>query len=166
MSMLSIIVAMNARGVIGHAGRLPWQLPADLKYFKRITMGKPIVMGRKTHESIGRLLPGRENIVISRNPAYTAPGCTVLSSLAAVRTHAAAATEIMVIGGASLYREALPLASRIYLTEVRAEVPGGVYFPAWDRHQWREVKREDHPADAANVHPYSFIILERQNALD
>jgi dihydrofolate reductase len=163
MSILSIIVAMNAQGVIGREGRLPWHLPADLKYFKRITMGQPIVMGRKTHDSIARVLPGRENIVISRNPAYTAPGCTVLHSLAAVRAHAAAAAEIMVIGGATLYQAALPLASRIYLTEMQAEVSGDVYFPAWNRQQWREVQREDHPADAANPHPYSFITLERSD---
>lgn len=160
--IVSVIAAMGVNGVIGDDNGLPWHLPADLKRFRAYTLGKPIVMGRKTHDSIARVLPGRENIVISRNPAYTAPGCTVLPSLAAARMHVAAATEIMVIGGASLYREALPLASRIYLTEVHAEVPGDVFFPAWDRSQWREVSREEHPADAANPRSCSFVVLERQ----
>lgn len=158
---VAIIVAMDRKGVIGRDGRLPWHLPADLKYFRRITMGKPIVMGRHTHQSLGRPLPGRLNIVVSRNPAYQAEGCRVVASLCEACRAAGEAEEIMVIGGASLYREALPLAASVYLTEVHADVGGDVRFPPFDRSQWKEVAREDHAADAANAHAYSFVLLHR-----
>ncbi len=163
--LLSFVVAMADNRVIGRAGGLPWHLRADLRYFKRITMGKPIIMGRRTHESIGRPLPGRHNIVISRNPAYQAPGCTVVDSTDAALTTAGAAEEIMIIGGGSLYRETLPRASRLYLTEVHASPEGDVTFPELDPAEWREVSRESHPADAANDHPYSFVVLERVSRL-
>lgn len=152
---------MDRRGVIGRDGGLPWHLPADLKHFRRVTMGKPIVMGRKTHESIGRPLPGRENIVVSRSPAYRAPGCRVVASLARAHEVCRGAAEMMVIGGAALYREALPLARRVYLTEVHTEVEGDVHFPPLDRRQWRECSRENFDADERNCHPYSFVLLER-----
>lgn len=152
---------MDRDGVIGRDGGLPWHLPADLQHFRRVTMGKPIVMGRKTHESIGRPLPGRENIVVSRTPGYQAPGCRVVSSLAEARASSRSASEIMVIGGAALYREALPLAKCVYLTEVHADVEGDVCFPPLDRTQWRELEREDRAADERNAYPYSFVLLVR-----
>jgi len=153
---------MDRGGVIGRDGKLPWYLPNDLQYFKRITMGKPIVMGRKTHESIGRPLPGRANIVVSSNRHYEAPGCTVVGSLDEACAAAGRCEEIMIIGGASLYRDALPLASRIYLTEVNADVVGDVRFPPFDRRAWREIERAHHPADARNFCAHSFVVLERK----
>jgi len=162
---VSLIVAMDRNGVIGAGGRLPWRLPADLKRFKAITMGKPIVMGRKTHESIGRPLPGRENIVVTRDPDFRAPGCTVVHSVEAALDHCRGAEEVMIMGGAELYRQLLPRADRIYLTHVQAEVPGDTRFPDWQRGEWKEVSREDHPADGQNEHPYGFVILDRKQTV-
>ena len=159
--VFSIVVAMDRRGVIGRDGGLPWHLPADLQHFRRVTMGKPIVMGRRTHESIGRPLPGRENIVVSRSPGYNAPGCRVVGSLSEARAAVPGAAEIMVIGGAALYREALPLAKHVYLTEVHAEVEGDVYFPPLDRAEWQERERQNFAADERNGYAYSFVLLER-----
>lgn len=158
--ILSLVVAMSTNRIIGRNNRLPWHLPADLRYFKRITLGKPIVMGRKTHESIGRPLPGRSNIVLTRNPTYMAPGCLVAHSLPEALAAAEPAEEIMLIGGASLFEQTLPRADRIYLTEVAAEAQGDAKFPPIDRQRWREVWREDHPADDKNPYAYSFILLE------
>ena len=159
--IISIIVAMDRKGVIGRDGKLPWHLSADLKHFKAITMGKPIIMGRKTHESLGRALPGRENIVVTRNDNYQAPGCTVLHSLDDVFMHCRKADEILIMGGAELYAQFLDRANRIYLTEVHTEVSGDTYFPAYDGDQWREVQRQDFRADEKNDFDYSFVILER-----
>jgi len=158
---LSLIVAMDRNGVIGANGVLPWRLPADLQHFREVTMGKPIVMGRRTHESIGRPLPGRENIVISGQPGYRARGCTVLDSLDAALRHCAAQDEAFVMGGAELYRQTLGRADRIYLTEVHADVEGDTTFPPWDREVWREIERRDFGSDEANLYCYSFVILER-----
>jgi dihydrofolate reductase len=158
---LAIIVAMDRHHIIGRDGTLPWHLPNDLKYFKRVTMGKPIIMGRRTHESIGRPLPGRQNIVVSRNPAYSAPGCLLAASLPAALALAAPAGVAFVIGGAALYAEALPLASRLHITEVHGEVAGDVRFPPFDRQLWREVAREDHAADARHAYAHSFVELLR-----
>jgi dihydrofolate reductase len=159
---ISLIVAMDRNGVIGAAGRLPWRLPADLRRFKAITMGKPIVMGRRTHESIGRPLPGRENIVMTRDRDFRAPGCTILHGVDAVLEHCRGAEEIMIMGGAELYRQLLPKADRIYLTEVNASVAGDTYFPAWDRASWREISRQPFAADGANQYSGSFVVLERR----
>lgn len=158
---VSIVVAMDRRRAIGTNGDLPWHLPADLKHFRRITMGKPIVMGRKTHESIGRALPGRQNIVISGSPGFNPNGCVVVDALAKAFRHVRDADEVMIIGGAALYREALPHADRMYLTEIRAEVGGDVYFPGYSADEWREIDRTDRPADAENRYPLSFVVLER-----
>ncbi len=163
--ILSIIVAMDRNRAIGAGGTLPWHLPADLRHFREITMGKPIIMGRRTHESIGRPLPGRDNIVISRNPEFQAPGCRVMGGMAAVLEGLGGVDEAMVIGGASLYAEALSLADRMYLTEVHAEVVGDVFFPEFDRGRWRELHREHHPADEKNRLPHSFVLLERDPEL-
>jgi dihydrofolate reductase len=159
-SVLALVVAMDRQGVIGKGGTLPWRLPADLKHFRAITWGKPAVMGRKTHESIGRPLPGRKNIVVSRDPGYSSPGCSVVHSIEQALAHTQSAAEVMIIGGAALYAETLPRAQRIYLTEVHAEFDGDVHFPAYDRTAWKERERVDHPADAVNLYPYSFVLLE------
>jgi dihydrofolate reductase len=160
--MLSLIVAMARNRVIGLGNRLPWYLPADLQFFKRITLGKPILMGRRTFESLGRPLPGRINIVITGQPDYQAEGCIVVHSLADALAAAGSVEEIMVIGGASLYAQTLERADRIYLTLVAAEPEGDVRFPELERGAWQEVWREDHPADARHAYPFSFILLERQ----
>ena len=158
---LSVIVAMAANRVIGHANRLPWHLPADLKHFKATTLGKPVLMGRKTWESIGRPLPGRINIVITRDTAYEADGCVVVHSLDEAIRAAGETAEAMVIGGAELYRQALPLANKLYLTLVHGEFTGDTRFPQWRQDEWREIERVDHEPDESNLHAYSFLTLER-----
>ena len=159
--ILSLIVARAQNRVIGRNNRLPWHLPADLKWFKQITLGKPILMGRRTHESIGRPLPGRTNIVITHRHGYLAAGCLVAHSIEEALTVAGTAEEIIVIGGASLYAQVLPRAVRIYLTLVQVEAAGDAWFPVLDPQDWQEVWREDHPADARHACPYSFLRLER-----
>ncbi len=159
---ISLIVAVADNGVIGKQNGLPWRLPEDLRRFKALTLGKPIVMGRKTFESIGKPLPGRTNIVVTRQAELALPGCVVTGSLAAAVAAAGAAEEIMIIGGADIYRQALPLAQRVYLTEVHGAVDGDAGFPGLDAQQWRELAREDYPADERHAHAYSFVILERQ----
>ncbi len=166
--MLSLVVAVAENGVIGRDNGLPWRLPGDLQYFKRITMGKPLIMGRKTFESIGRPLPGRTNIVVTRDPAWTAEGVVVANSLprAVDLAQEVAATggagEVMVIGGAEIYAAALPRADRIYLTEVHAAVDGDARLPRLDRAEWREVSRERRVAAAGDQFDYSFVVFERQ----
>ena len=132
----SLVIAQAANRIIGRDNRMPWHLPADLAHFKRVTMGHPVIMGRKTWESIGRALPGRLNIVISRTPSFAAPGATVVPSLDAAFLAAGAAEEAFVIGGGQIYAEALATADRIYLTEIATSVEGDPYFPAFDRSQW------------------------------
>jgi len=157
---LSLIAAVAANGVIGSDNALPWRLPEDLKRFKALTLGHPVIMGRKTFESIGRPLPGRRNLVITHNPRYRAEGCEVLTSLeAALAACAGTADEIFVIGGAQIYAEALPLARRLYLTEIRAEFPGDAHFPAFDRGAWRETAREHHRAESGIE--FDFTVYER-----
>ena len=158
--LISLVVACGEGHVIGQRGAMPWHLPADLKYFKRITMGKPIVMGSKTYQSIGRPLPGRHNIVISRNPEFGAPGCDVRTSLGAAMSAAGAVPEIMVIGGAKIYALALPLAHRIYLTDIHQSYEGDTFFPHIGD-DWHEVSREVHDAQG-NDPAYSFVLLERR----
>ena len=158
---LSIIVAMAGNRVIGRDNRLPWHLPADLKHFRQLTTGKPILMGRKTWESIGRPLPERTNIVITRDEDYTAPGCLVVHSLEAALRAAGHHSEVMVIGGAELYHQALPLAERIYLTQVHGTFEGDTFFPELDEDGWSELEHSDYEPDEKNSHAYSFITLER-----
>ncbi|MCB1676403.1 MAG: dihydrofolate reductase [Halioglobus sp.] len=164
---LAVIVAAAANGVIGAGNALPWHLPQDLRYFKRVTMGKPIVMGRRTFESIGRALPGRTNIVISRDPACRAAGARLARSLELAlqlaREVAArdGVDEVVVIGGAAVYAQALPLADRLYMTEVHAEFAGDVFLPAIAWREWREVARERHAASGTGSHDYSFVVYER-----
>lgn len=165
--IVSFVVAMASNRVIGRDNALPWHLPNDLKFFKRTTMGKPIIMGRRTYDSIGRPLPGRANIVITRRRDYQPEGVKVVHGLREALQLAEhigiidGVTETAIIGGAEIFREALPLTDRIYLTEVHAEVEGDVFFPEFDRSQWEEVGREDCKAEGPNPYDYSFVVLER-----
>jgi dihydrofolate reductase len=168
---LSLIVALAQNHVIGIDNKLPWYLPNDLKYFKQVTMGKTIIMGRKTYESIGKPLPGRINIVITRQAGYQPPGANdsvkVVPSLEAAQElagHLAVINgqdEAMIIGGAEIYTQALGLVDRMYLTEVHAEVEGDAYFPQFDRSHWQAVVREDFAAEGGNPYDYSFVVYER-----
>ena len=160
----SLVVAMARNRVIGRDNALPWRLPADLAHFKRVTMGHPIVMGRRTYESIGKALPGRENIVVTRNAAFQAPGCTVVTSLDAAWKAAGDAREVCVIGGTSLFEETLPMADVIHLTEVEADVPGDTYFPEFDRGEWREKEITRQSADARHAYPIRILELTRKRA--
>ncbi|MFV0277516.1 MAG: dihydrofolate reductase [Parahaliea sp.] len=164
---LGVIVAVAQNGVLGRDNALPWHLPEDLAYFKRRTLGKPVVMGRRTWESIGRPLPGRRNIVISRSPAFTAEGAEVVVSLAVAldlaRAHAAAegVAEVMVIGGAAVYAQAIPLADTLYVTEVHAEVDGDAYLPPIDWSAWQEQHREFCSAHKNDSFDFSFVTYRR-----
>ncbi len=162
---LSLIWAMADNRVIGIENRLPWKLPADMKWFRQNTLGKPIVMGRLTFESFGaKPLPGRRNIIVSRNPNYSADGIEVYSSLEDAVRATAGVEETMIIGGASLYTQALPLAQRLYMTLVHGRIKGDASFPDFDLGQWTQIQRQDFQADEKNNHPYSFVILEKQPA--
>ncbi|MDD3762779.1 MAG: dihydrofolate reductase [Nevskiales bacterium] len=160
MRTISLVAAFDRNRLIGRDGGLPWRLPNDLKHFKQLTLGKVVLMGRKTWDSLGRPLPERDNWVLTRDPAFAAAGCRVFRSLDEALT-AHRDGELMVIGGAELYRQALPLADRLYLTEVDAEAEGDAWFPALDAGQWRERARESHPADERHAHAYAFVTLER-----
>lgn len=161
---ISMIAAMAHDRVIGKDNQMPWHLPADLAHFKRVTLGKPVLMGRKTFESIGRPLPGRRNLVISRNPDYQAEGIEVVSSVEAALALLAGSSveELMVIGGGHLYAEMLPSADCLYLTRIDLAVEGDTRFPAFDDGQWQRVDCESHPADEKNPHPYSFETWQRR----
>jgi len=162
---IALVVAVADNGVIGRGGDLPWRLPEDLKYFRAVTMGKPIVMGRRTYESIGRPLPGRPNIVVTRNPDFHADGVDIAATLddalaiAARRAEAAGVSEITIIGGAEIYRAVLPRADRIYLTEVHEAVEGDTVFPDYDRNEWNETSRSDVTTESGIA--ISFVVLER-----
>ncbi|MBT7005373.1 MAG: type 3 dihydrofolate reductase [Thiotrichales bacterium] len=160
--MITLIAGMAHNREIGIDNRLPWSLPADLQHFKAETMGKPILMGRKTYDSIGRPLPGRQNIVVSRDADLQLDGCDVVGSIEAALEMAGEAEEVMVMGGASFYEQLLPRAARMVLTMIDLEVEGDAWFPEWSAEEWLEVFREDHLADERNVHPYSFVRFERK----
>jgi len=163
---LSMIVAVAENGVIGRNNALPWYLPNDLKYFKQTTMGKPVIMGRKTYESIGKPLPGRTNIVITRQADYQPEGVKVVNSVEAARELAESVClidgqeEAMIMGGAEIYTLALPHTDRLYLTEVHADVEGDAFFPEYDKSLWQEVAREDFAAEGPNPYNYSFVVYE------
>jgi dihydrofolate reductase len=161
VTLVSIIVATDEHGGIGLEGRLPWHLPNDLRRFRALTMGKPIVMGRRTFDSIGRALPGRLNIVVSREAGREIAGCTVVPSLEAALAAAGDAEQTCVIGGAEIYRLALPVTEVVHLTRVHATVGADTFFPALDAAAWEELAREDHPADDRHAHAYSFVTLRR-----
>jgi dihydrofolate reductase len=158
----SLVVAMARNRVIGSDNALPWRLPADLAHFRKVTMGHPIVMGRRTYESIGKALPGRKSIVVTRNRAFEAPGCTVVPSLDAAWEAAGDAEEVCVIGGTSLFEEALPVADVIHLTEVEADVAGDTYFPRFDRGAWDEKEVARQPADGRHAYPMRILELTRK----
>jgi dihydrofolate reductase len=159
---ISLIVAMARNRVIGINNTLPWHLPADLKHFKTLTMGHHIVMGRKTYESIGKPLPGRTSVVVTRNADYSVPGVIVANSLQAAISSCGNDEEIFVIGGAELYRHAINFADRIYLTEIAADIPGDAHFAELESKHWQEIGRESHIRDEKNAYPYQFIIYDRK----
>ncbi len=159
--MISIIAALAENRVIGINNTLPWRLPNDLKHFRRLTTGHAIVMGRKNYESIGKPLPERTNIVITRQSGYEAPGCLVAHSLDEALKMASDDTEVFVIGGAEIYQQTLTRADRLYLTLVHDTVAGDTYFPAVDSNDWREISRERHERDERHAYAYSFVVLER-----
>jgi dihydrofolate reductase len=161
---LSLVVAASSNNVIGRDGGLPWHLPDDLRHFKRLTTGKPVIMGRNTFESIGRPLPDRRNIVMTRDPGYVADGCEVVSSIGDAVDLVAGEPEAMIIGGGQVYRDFLPLADRIYLTRVQAEVEGDTFFPEIDETTWRMVSSEHHAADDRHQHEFDMIVFERRRS--
>ena len=158
---INLIVAMAKNRVIGIDNKMPWHLPADFAWFKKNTLGHPVIMGRKTFESIGKPLPGRRNIVVSRNPDWRFAGCDVFNSLGAALASCNPNDQIFVIGGASLYNEALPMASHLYITEVDAAPIGDTHFPALAPGHWHEQSREHHAADEKNAHAMDFVVLRR-----
>ena len=162
MTRLSLIAAMDRNRLIGANNTLPWHLPADLRFFRQTTMGKPVVMGRKTHESIGKALPGRRNIVVSRNPEHRYPGCELVTGIDAALRLCADADELMLIGGASLYQQTIDDATALYITRIHASFDGDTWFPEFDPEDWRVEFRQDFGADSDNPHDYSFIKYVRE----
>ncbi len=156
---LFLVAAVASNGVIGAQGRLPWHIPEDLRHFRALTLGHPVIMGRRTWESLGRALPGRDNIVVTRRPAYQATGATVARSLEAALELCAGEPAAFVIGGAELYAAALPFADALALTEIHREYPGDTRFPAWDRARWREARRESRTG--AEGLRFDFVLYER-----
>jgi dihydrofolate reductase len=160
--VITLIVAVADNGVIGRDNTLPWHLPEDLKRFKRLTMGKPIVMGRKTYESIGKPLPGRHNIVVTRDANYHREGITVVHDAGAALRAAGPVPEVMVIGGAELFRALLPRAGRLHLTRVHGNIEGDVMWPALDDRHWAVVERESHSADDRHAYSMTFEVWEKR----
>ena len=159
---LELVVAVAENDVIGRDNQLPWRLPTDLRRFKALTLGKTVLMGRKTFESIGKALPGRTNLVLTRSPHFQAADCSVVASIDAARGSSSAGTALMVIGGAEVYRLSLPFASRIHLTLVHAQVADGdTFFDGWRGDAWVETERERHEADERHSHAFSFVTLDR-----
>lgn len=163
MTTLSLIVAHADNRIIGKDNDMPWHLPADLAYFKKMTLGKPIVMGRKTYESIGRPLPGRKNIVISRNADYQVDGVIVVPSVEEAIAAAGDVSEVMVIGGGAIYEHCLPAASRLYITHIKASIDGDTLFPEYDKvNEWEKVTSEWRDADDKNQYDLDFCIYEKK----
>ena len=163
--MVALVVAVAENNVIGRAGQLPWgRLPADLRHFKALTLGHPVVMGRKTYDSIGKALPGRPNLVVTRQAGWAAPGCEAASSVLGALNRAAEldADVVCIIGGGEIYREALPAVDVVYLTEVHHSFEGDAYFPALSPTEWREENRERHEADVDHPYAFSFVTLRRR----
>lgn len=164
--LISMIAAMAKNRVIGADNDMPWHLPADLAHFKRTTLGKPIIMGRRTYQSIGRALPGRLNIVVSRDPAYKLEDATVVSNCeqAIEVARLEGVDEVMIIGGGTIYQHFLPYCNRLYLTEIDLDVPGDTYFPDYQSvSTWQEKEREAHRKDEKNPYDYAFITLQKAN---
>lgn len=163
--IISLIAAVSNNNVIGKGGALPWSLPAELQYFRKVTEGKPVIMGRKTHESIGRLLPHRHNIVVSRTGNVQTEGLDIVSSVQEAVDLAGkdGVDESFVIGGEQLYAAALPMADRLYLTRVDTDVDeGNAFFPAFDEQQWELTQSNHYPADAENAHAFTTMVYERK----
>jgi dihydrofolate reductase len=154
-----LVAAVAANGVIGVDGKLPWHLPEDLKHFKKLTLGHPVIMGRRTWESLGKALPGRENIVVTRTAGYEAPGAAVAASLEAALALCAGESIVFVIGGQQLFAESLPMAVGVVLTEIRRDYDGDTWFPEFDRSEWREAQREAH--ETADGTKFDFVLYER-----
>ncbi len=161
---LSMIVAMDDNQLIGNNNALPWHLPADLAYFKKVTTGKTVLMGRKTHESIGFPLPNRRNVIVSRNTDFTAEGCEVVGSIDAALELAKDDEEVMVMGGASFYEQMLPSIDRLYVTYIEGAYEGDAYFPAFDRGEFEQVSQQSHTPDEKNPHTYHFTVLDRKRS--
>ena len=161
MPKISLIVAMANNNAIGKNNQLLWHLPDDLKYFKQMTQDKPVVMGHNTYRSIGRPLPKRENIVLTRNHDLTIEGCTIQHDVSSVLTHCSDCDEIMVIGGAQVYQLFLPIADDLYITLVDCQITGDSYFPEWHRQNWQEIERKHHSKDPH--HPYAFDFVHLKN---
>tara|TARA_R110002167_G_scaffold327643_3_gene533926 strand:+ start:13313 stop:13801 length:489 start_codon:yes stop_codon:yes gene_type:complete len=161
MTILSMIVAHANNRVIGKNNAMPWHLPADLAYFKKTTLGKPIIMGRKTYESIGRPLPGRQNIVISRDGNYQAEGVDVVSSVDAALALVNDVEEVMVIGGGAIYQHCLAAAQRLYITHIDADIDGDTYFPEYDFNVWKKMSSELRPSDDKNQYQLNFTVYEK-----
>lgn len=159
--IVAYVVALDRRGIIGADGGIPWRLPADMRFFKEITLGKPVIMGRKTFESIGRPLPGRHNIVITRQAGYQAEGVTVVNGVVDAVAAAGDVPEIAIIGGAEIYRLFWPLANRLYLTHVEAEVDGDTYFPDLDFDSWESEQLLHHSADEKNEYDFRIVKYEK-----
>ena len=161
--IVSLVVSVDEAGGIGKDGIEPWRLGDDLKRFKSLTWGHYMIMGRKTYESIGRALPGRTSIVITRNPDYQAPGCVVTGSLAAALRMAkeAGEQEALVIGGGQIFQQAMPLAQRLHLTRVHVKLDCDVFFPALDEKEWVVIEHSEHPADEKNEYPFTYMLMER-----
>ena len=162
--IISLIAAMDKNRVIGKDGKLPWHMPKDMKFFRDTTKGKTVIMGRKTYESIGRPMPNRINIIITRDNDYKVEGCIVVHSIDEALKAAGNVEEVMVIGGSQIYKEFLPKANRIYLTKIDAEVEGDTYFPEFEIEGWKEVSYEEHERDAENEYDYAFIVLEKKTS--
>lgn len=166
--VIALVVAIAENGAIGRGGELPWRLSSDMRYFRKVTMGKPVIMGRRTFKSLPRVLDGRLNVVLTRDPGFVAADAIMAHSLkeglSAARASAerTGADEIMVIGGEDVFREVLPQAHRIYLTEVHASPEADTWFPDFDKREWREVSREKHEAGPRDEHAFSFVVLERR----
>jgi dihydrofolate reductase len=158
---ISVIAALAKDRVIGIENRLPWRLPEDLAHFKALTLGHPILMGRKTFESLGRPLPGRTNVVITRNPAYRPDGCLVAASIPAAIALCGEANELFFIGGAELYAQVIPMANRLYLTEVNIEAAGDAWFPEYDRGAFKELSRESRTGEKGDALAFDFVVYER-----
>jgi dihydrofolate reductase len=162
VTRIAFVVAWDRRGVIGKGGRLPWRLPDDMRHVRELTVGKPLIMGRRTYHSIGRPLPDRTSIVLTRDPSFHADGVQVARTPEDALRLAGDAPEVIVFGGAEVFARFLPMAERMYVTEVDAAVEGGdTVFPPFDRSEWRERDRVDHPADARHPYAFRFVTLER-----
>ena len=159
--MLSMIAALANNRVIGKDNEMPWHLPADLQFFKKTTMGCPIIMGRKTYDSIGRPLPGRLNIILSRDRSLFLEGCTVVNTLESALLAARGAEEVFITGGSHLYNKFIGNADRLYLTLIDAEFEGDTFFPDYTQYKWKETQSVKHSVDAKNPHPYTFLTLDR-----